>query len=401
MGETTITRGAGFFTVDRRTWKLLCGLDDINMAVAYLTICAGTGKGNRISRWSAVAIQNYTGLAWKRAKPAIAQLIEAGFLSVAQSTAMRRPVYELQPFDAVLDAARRRISDIERYVMNTFRRKGRGSKSPRQEAKQLVMRGLLWQNGTTFQVEPPRLEAGSDLIWLPNTLVTGTDNGEPSPVKRLRQCRNLDALRLLIDLYHAHNLADDGGISRKVVEVQYRRRQYGHCGNRFVYGFNLLSAYVYPGQACTEFFWQRQSVDQSKETGLWQAFDTLSKMGLLERVPHLVENEDRGSEPIIGIAWHGGGEPLERAVAVAANAAARRMLAEIILDHGAEDENVLVPVLQTVPQVQMVDIYRLRYRPHTEATARWLRQMEEVATEWIQDYDQLAERDRNSDAVSR
>jgi hypothetical protein len=84
-------RGTGFFTIDRRTWKLLCGLEDINLVVAYLTIAAGTGKGNRISKWSAVAIQNYTGLAWKRGKPAIARLIGEGFISVRSHRQRRVP----------------------------------------------------------------------------------------------------------------------------------------------------------------------------------------------------------------------------------------------------------------------------------------------------------------------
>lgn len=134
-------------------------------------------------------------------------------------------MYELQLFDVVLDAAHRCMSHNDQHVMNAVRRQGRLSKLQQQDAERLAMRGSLWGNGSIFSADPPTLEAGGDFIWLPNTLVTGTANGEASPVKRLRQSRNLDALRLLVDLYHAQYLADDGGISRKVMERTYHRKR--------------------------------------------------------------------------------------------------------------------------------------------------------------------------------
>jgi hypothetical protein len=393
MNASTLSRsGAGFFHLDRRTWKLLCGLDDINAAAAYLTVCAGTGRGSRMSRCSAAAIQNHTGLALKRAKPTITRLIEAGLLSVTASSTANRPAYEVQPFEFVLAATRRGLPRPDLYVVDAVRRRqGRLVKSQQADAERLAMRGLLWQHGETFSADPPAREAKEDFIWLPNGIVTGI-TGEPSPVKRLRQARNLDALRLLVDLYQAQSLADDGGISRKVMQGgPYRRKLCGTCGNRFVWGFTRQQPYAhaYFGEEATLFFWQRETVSQSTELGLWSALNALLAMGLLVWVPHLVENEDKNSEPIIGIAWNGRGEPLEQSVAVAANAAARRILSEVILDHGADDEDVVVPVWQTMPQVQMLDIFRLRYRPQTQATARWLRQMKESTSEWVRDYEQL------------
>jgi hypothetical protein len=115
--------GAGFFHIDRRTWKVLCGLDDIKMIVSYLTMCAGPGRSNKVSRWSAEAIHTYTGLAWPRAKDAISKLIAANFISVTESSRMR-PAYEMQTFDVVLDAARRRMSYGDECAMSAFGRKG-------------------------------------------------------------------------------------------------------------------------------------------------------------------------------------------------------------------------------------------------------------------------------------
>jgi hypothetical protein len=100
------------------------------------------------------------------------------------------------------------------------------------------------------------------------------------------------------------------------------------------------------------------------------------------------------------MAWDGQGEHLERSVAKAASAAARRMLAEVIQDD-AENADALIPVWDTLPEVQMVGIYRLRYRPHTIATRQWLRRLKQSAKEWVREYSQLAEQDRSTYAASR
>jgi len=241
---------------------------------------------------------------------------------------------------------------------------------------------------------------------LPNTLVTGTAKGEASPVKRLRQRRNLDALRLLVDLYHAQYLTDDGGISRKVMERTYHRKRYEHCENRFIWGFTRGTETAYESQGSTEYFWQRETVSKhdgtqgsSPRSALWDAFSALRTMGLLMEVAHLVEHSNTDSEQIIAMAWDGQGEPLERSVAKAANAAARRMLGDTQDD--AENADALIPVMDTLPDVQLVGIYRLRYRPHTIATLQWLRKLKNSATEWMREYSQLAEQDRSTYAASR
>jgi hypothetical protein len=51
----------GFFAVDRRTWERVCELG-LNRAVAYLVLARGTGKTNRETAWSVMAIENYTGI---------------------------------------------------------------------------------------------------------------------------------------------------------------------------------------------------------------------------------------------------------------------------------------------------------------------------------------------------
>jgi hypothetical protein len=97
--------------------------------------------------------------------------------------------------------------------------------------------GVMWREGNIYTLDPPPVESAAELIWLPNTLVTGTVQGETSPVKRLRSRGDIWALRLLIDLYQAHNLSADGGISREVLRHEYERKKYGQRGRHVVWGF--------------------------------------------------------------------------------------------------------------------------------------------------------------------
>jgi hypothetical protein len=50
----------------------------------------------------------------------------------------------------------------------------------------MVLNGTMWQKDGLFLAEPPMIEEEPNLIWLPNSLVTGTHRKEASPIKRLR-----------------------------------------------------------------------------------------------------------------------------------------------------------------------------------------------------------------------
>ena len=63
------------------------------------------------------------------------------------------------------------------------------------------------------------------LIWLPNSIVMGTPNGEQPPVSRLRGAQDVLALGLFVDLYQSQNLLDDGGISPHVLSESYEQEK--------------------------------------------------------------------------------------------------------------------------------------------------------------------------------
>ena len=217
----------------------------------------------------------------------------------------------------------------------------------------------------------------------------GTGAGERSPVGRLRSSGDLDAMRLLVDLYHAQNLSADGGISREVLRRHYKRKQYGERGNHLVWGFTDDGGSAYP-QPSTEYFWEQQKAKKLEKTTIWCAMETLQGTGLITTVPHLMENSKPDCEPMHPFGWNGYGEPIEREIGDAADAAGRYIIGEQ-RTHTAESDGVdmLAPVWRTQADVQMVGVYRLRYRPQTRLTADWYQRVNEQAKEWISDYQKL------------
>ncbi|HEY5055876.1 MAG TPA: hypothetical protein VII58_06930, partial [Acidobacteriaceae bacterium] len=264
MSDSQDTRkrsGAGFFHVDRRTWKLLCGRGDMDQAVSYLVVASGTGPGNLVSGWSAKAVEIYTGRHRTRAKAAITELIAAGFLVRVESSPRTHPRYEIQPFEvahgAALDAAILSSGGVFDLITRATTGDGWAENADRVAVAPYVLQGLLWPSGDLFALSPAT-ERSMELIWFPNSLVTGVD-GKPSPVRRLRAAGDLWALRLLVDLYSAQNLSMDSGISRAALRADYTRKEYVRRARHVVWSFSfgVTRAYEHPATAA---FWQAASL---------------------------------------------------------------------------------------------------------------------------------------------
>lgn len=83
----------GFFAVGTEEWRAACGLG-LTAACSFLVLACGTGRDNSTTAWAANAVQTYAGISWVRAKPAIAQLIEAGLVQNVSKT--KKPRYKLK-----------------------------------------------------------------------------------------------------------------------------------------------------------------------------------------------------------------------------------------------------------------------------------------------------------------
>jgi hypothetical protein len=385
-----------FFATDRRIWPRVTALG-MNEAVAYLVLAQGTGRNHRATSWSANSLKTYAGISWERGKAAIEKLIEHGFIRRAETHTRTKPRYELATFaEWSRTEATRQHAVLDYFERDVLVRLGKGeqpsTKSQRKRAESLLERGILIRDRQSHYrlPEAPTSDPSEHLIWLPNTIVTGTKSGEESPVRRLRAAGDLWALRLFVELYYAHNLRDDGGIAPQVLCTPFDRQRVGQQGAYTVWGFKEKGRWTcWRGPLAAH--QHRPKANPDAAHPVWESVNLLQRLGLLSFIPHIFENRSAQAEIIhpYGIGT-GGEEPIETEIGSAADAAARLMCLPSKLD-AAEDEGYrhYCPVLHTQPDAQMVGIARLRYRPHTRRTATWYAELQECASDYVDLYDKL------------
>jgi hypothetical protein len=228
-----------------------------------------------------------------------------GFIRRADNCTTGRPRYELRSHAEVA------LNDQERRLLDELRRdKGivlAGSYPRKHQLRALEARGVVARqsDGSYTAVDATNSE---NLIWLPNTLITGTEAGEDPPVRRLRSAGDLWTLRLLIDLFHAQNLRDDGGISIRLLPQKYERVLVGEQGIFNVWAFK-------PGRSdawfsgCFEAHKDRPR-DAAGNHPIWKSIHHLRREGLLSYVAHLWENDTDSAEIIYSYGIDGVGDPV-------------------------------------------------------------------------------------------
>jgi hypothetical protein len=326
--------GAGdFFAVDRWAWAHVCGLG-LNVAVSYLVLASGTGGDNRTTAWSVNAIEKYTSIGRPRARAALKALEQAGCIRTAK--AGTRPRYEIVP-----------AADI-RYCKNA-------------------------------RPDP-------EWIWLPNAIVTGAADETP-PIELIRQSQNAGALRLFVDLYTAQALAADGGVDWRQLRREHGRIKVGEYGAYVIFGFETAADTFVCGKP--PFLEPHLTTGKSGLQVFWDSLNVLTSTGLVEIVQHLVESDKREAEIIHPYAIAtAGGLPQERELAVSAHRAGL----SIMRSYNQQPSNPslwLVPVLAHLAGVQLVGVFRMRYRPRTRATTAWFMKHAEWQ-DWQRRYEELA-----------
>jgi hypothetical protein len=260
-------------------------------------------------------------------------------------------------------------------------------KRDRWTAQRAVEKRWLIDHGDGNYELAPEPSAEPDWIWLPNEVVTGAANEVP-PVELLRQSHDPMLLRLFIDLYHAHNLRDDGGIHRKFLWQSYHRLKVGECAQYEVWGFRSSNN--------TSAFWAGPMVPHRRDDlgegdrgrdlfrRVWQLVD----LGLIEWIPHLFESE-RPEGEIIHAYGMGQSGSIEDRLGAAAHTAGRTMVTDgqyawALSQLGAEVR--LAPVPRHIANVQMIDVARLRYRPRTKLTSAWWAELNDKGERFIEGY---------------
>lgn len=388
-----------FFAIDSRIWAKVA-VNGIGPESAYLVVACGTGRDNRSSSWSTSALMKHGGMGWERAKNAIDLLTQKGFIRHAQSSTPDRPRYELATYREVLESELARnppaVPDYREQRVLAELEAGRQptNKAARNRAENLCKHGLLVRDaqGRYGLPKPDTGESGDTLLWIPNTIATGTSEGEESPVKRLRSAGCAWSLRLLVDLYAAQNLRDDGGISPFVLWQDFDRIKVGEQGAYTVWGFKEKTAmHRWAGP----FLAQKTRPKLEKgDSSAWPSLNLLIRMGLLSFVPHIFENDTPDAEPIHVYGIGGTAEePLEQQIGSAANEAGIAMCLPSKLAEAEENGfNHFCPVLSTNPTARMIGVARLTYRPHTRRTGAWSADLHQTGPIWIREYQMLTQK---------
>ncbi len=392
-----------FFAIDARIWSAITAYGMIE-AVVYLALACGTGQNNRSTSWSTQSAKKHCGLGWNRAKQAMNNLISGGFIRYADSHTESFPRYELATSRELVDfqSAKDPPADPDRFDRKLLMELQAGnqptSQAARNHAECLSLRGLV--RGDTqgiFELPEPVVEgSGANLIWLPKSIVMGLENGEESPIQCLRGAGILSALRLFVNLYREQNLRDDGGISPRILRLEFDRLKVGQRGAYTIWGFK-------PNEVihCENGPFATDSTGQQTENNLssWEIVDLLKSMGLFSFVPHIFDNDTEFAEPIHAYGIGGIAEdPLEGNIGDAANKAARAMVLPSPLKE-AEQAGFLYfcPIQRIKPKAQMIGVGRLTYRPSTLRTQAWFTELHEKATGWTEAFRKMAEKDDKAD----
>lgn len=303
----------GFFAIGLAEWREACALG-LNPAAAFLVLACGTGRDNQTTAWSANAVQEYAGISWVRAKPAIEQLEKAGLLLRAENSTTTKPRYKL------------RISD--------------------------------------------------DRIWLPKSIVMPLA-GEVPALARIRQVQDVMTLRLFVELYYSQNLAADGGLSRSIYYHRYEKSVFCEHGQYTVLGFDPKEGWVSWATEITkvhriEVTKAEEKAGKSPAQDFFKRIGTLRDLGLLEYAACLFESDDETAEILFPVD---GPTSIESAVHTMAEVAAARLLPEWRL--AENPHQYLIPVYRHQEKAQLYGIYRLRHRPHTSLTGAWWSTLQE------------------------
>lgn len=383
----------GFFAVDRGAFAKACDLGP-DPAAAYLILAAGSGGDNRTTAWSADAIKNRLKVRWGSANAWLKRLIEAD-LAVKGGT-RTRPRYDLPPFSDDRPS-------LNRFQDEAIERARRGEQpstkrtlSAAQAAKDA---GYLREKDGLWSV----VEAKPNLIWLPITLVEGVV-GEIPPIERLRRSRDAGTLRLLIDLYALHDLPGCCGVDTMWLWMKAAERsKIITKSGMTVWHFSKPGSQTVFIECDSPFSHHREGTGDGCAVTFFRRLQRIEEAGLIEWVLMLVEGDERRARSLFplgildgpsysdtiqqdGLEWQIRQHAARAALVIRHAGEATSGTAEL---YEREADETLVAVERSFTEVQMIGVARLRYRPQTERTSDWMRELRETHDAQVGTYRQL------------
>jgi hypothetical protein len=370
------TKSNGFFSVDRSAFRC-AAVGGLNSAIAHLLMARGTGRNNRTTQWSVHSIEQRTGISRPNAAKAVKDLLDRGIWRKTREG--QHPIYETVPgneipggpFTADEQAAIAAIRDgkvvpyesqaaVKALVARAIAKETTSRRSRRSYSNPYDA------DSASYKLDEAAIATLTEPLaaWLPNALIDGVANEVP-PVELIRQTRSLPALSLLIELYAVQFLPNYGGVPRELLKVVFDRAKVGEQGPFVVWGFRPdhmtadrgLARSFFTGQFTTRDDGTR--LDAGWDASFWPAVNTLTELGLVERVGMLLDGDDTEAEIIHPYAIRGG-EPAERELAAAAEMVARTMVTEGQFSWSVEQDYRLVPVRKHIAKATVAEVFRLK-----------------------------------------
>jgi hypothetical protein len=240
-------RGSSFLVLSRSIWAKLHKVQTENrltLYITYLVLLAGTGSDHRLTKWSAKAIEDYTGIGKPRAKRAIEELIAARIIKRTAASTRLSPQYEL-----------------------------------------------------------PAVSIEEDAIFLPVQLITGLDSETPI-LRRVREIGDPLALRMLIDLYGLIQLDATHGVPIENLRLgkpkdEASAYKISETGTHAIWALQLGNITNASGDWAAVH--RQQGTSNNGWAPLWDRLDMLKRIGAIWYEPWVFDGEELDAEPIIPV----------------------------------------------------------------------------------------------------
>lgn len=394
------TARGGFFVIESESFHAACAIG-LRPAVALLVLARFTGRGGTVTRASANAIEQRTGIGRKAAREAIDALTAHGIIRREGSATKPRYII-VRTVDR--PDPRGSLTEAQRSVIARCLRGEKLTKRDAAVATNLAARGFVKRTPSGGFEEIPRDDATP--VWLPNELVDGV-NGNPSPVELVRQTGDAMALRLLVDLYEWHRLDEWCGVDPRTLRERYEEQFRHAVGAVFVIASTPETLSAWMEKPITKP--HVATIDGKADArAFWPRLDVLQRCGLVRFVPHVIDGDGAVVYPCSSESAGGNrkGEAAETRIGEAAFRAAERLLdpgtaehnefIDVFTDHadGAVNDGVAFIVPRHMEKASVIGIARLTFRPKTRATATWLSELAQTAEQWVARFNDAAEHGR-------
>lgn len=241
-------RGSSFFALGHDAWGKLLKVQTtnrLNLIITYLVLLAGTGSDHRLTKWSAKAVEEYTGLGKPRAKRAIEELIAAKLVKHTSTSSRLSPQYEL-----------------------------------------------------------PVIPTEAEPIFLPVQLITGLA-GETPILRRIRETGDMLLLRMLLDLYGLVQVDATYGVPIANMREDTQKgvpsaRKVAETGAHAVWAFKLGTTQWAAGDWTVPHH-VKSATGDAKWSEFWERFALLKKIGAVWFEPWVFDGEALDAEPLFPV----------------------------------------------------------------------------------------------------